>query len=134
MPEINLTVDYSHWCCVCESTLEDQEDNLSKTYSRVQHIHGRVGYAEGPQVPDPRAPEYAHELQRHMSWWDNIVQAKQELGQTTITFTPEFGPPGYLHTLPYTNQPVADLTGKVRLWMGKHFKGNISISNSINLC
>lgn len=122
VPEINLTADYSHWCCVCESTLEDQEDNLSKTFSRVQHIHGRVGYAEGPQVPDPRAPEYAHELKQHMGWWDRIVKEQQLLGKTTITYTPEFGPPGYLHTLPYTNQPVADLWD-VCLWMGQHFKG-----------
>lgn len=123
VPAINLTVDYSHWCCVCESTLEDQEDNLLKTFTRVQHIHGRVGYAEGPQVPDPRAPEYAHELQRHMSWWDSIVQVHERAGKTTITYTPEFGPPGYLHTLPFTNQPVADLWD-VCLWMGKHFKGH----------
>lgn len=25
---------------------------------RTVHIHGRVGYAEGPQVPHPAAPEY----------------------------------------------------------------------------
>ncbi|CAH1209789.1 hypothetical protein PAECIP111891_03408 [Paenibacillus allorhizoplanae] len=123
VPEINLTADYSHWCCVTETTLENQEENLRKSFSRVQHIHGRVGYAQGPQVPDPRAPEYVHELQRHMSWWDSIVQAKQDAGLTTVTFTPEFGPPGYLHTLPFTNQPVADLWD-VCLWMGKHFKGH----------
>ncbi|MNR06297.1 hypothetical protein D3C85_1223620 [compost metagenome] len=122
VPGIKLTADYSHWCCVTESTLELQEENLRKSFPRVQHIHGRIGYAQGPQVPDPRAPEYANELARHLSWWDSIVQAHQEQGRTTLTFTPEFGPPGYLHTLPFTNQPVADLW-EVCLWMGKHFKG-----------
>jgi hypothetical protein len=27
----------------------------------------------------------------------------------TLSFTPEFGPDGYLPTLPFTHQPVADL-------------------------
>ena len=32
------------------------------------------------------------------------------------TLTPEFGPPPYLHTLPHTNVPVADLAA-VCDWM-----------------
>ena len=31
--------------------------------------------------------------------------------------TPEFGPDGYLHTLPFTNAPVADLW-EINTWMG----------------
>ena len=33
--------------------------------------------------------------------------------------TPEFGPDGYLHTLPFTNAPVADLW-ELNCWMAKN--------------
>ncbi|WP_274651422.1 sugar phosphate isomerase/epimerase family protein [Paenibacillus humicola] len=121
VPGMKLTADFSHWCCVCESTLDNQEAHLEAAFPRVLHIHGRVGYAEGPQVPDPRAPEYSRELSRHLGWWDRIVEEKRKAGAEFVTFTPEFGPPGYLHTLPFTNQPVADLWD-VCLWMAQTFK------------
>jgi hypothetical protein len=34
------------------------------------------------------------------------------------TLTPEFGPPPYLHTLPYSQMPVSDLTCIVD-WMAR---------------
>ena len=37
-----------------------------------------------------------------------------------MTFTPEFGPPGYMPTLPYTKQPVADLW-ELNAWMARRF-------------
>ncbi|RAN84018.1 xylose isomerase, partial [Bacillus sp. SRB_28] len=37
--------------------------------------------------------------------------------QTTLT--PEFGPDGYLHHLPFTNVPVADLWS-LNAWMAEH--------------
>jgi hypothetical protein len=37
--------------------------------------------------------------------------------------TPEFGPDGYLHTLPFTHQPVADLW-EINSWMGKTEKSH----------
>ena len=70
----------------------------------------RVGYAEGPQVPDPSAPEYAPHLAAHEAWWEQIWQSQKQRGFTHSTLTPEFGPPPYLQTLPHTNVPVADLT------------------------
>jgi hypothetical protein len=116
LPELKLVADFSHWVCVCESLLPDMEGYLEQAISRTIHIHGRVGYAQGPQVPDPSAPEYAAELAAHMGWWERIVTAREKQGAKRITFTPEFGPPGYMHTLPHTNVPVADLW-KVCLWM-----------------
>ncbi|TVY09519.1 sugar phosphate isomerase/epimerase [Paenibacillus cremeus] len=117
-PELKITADFSHWCCVCESLLADQLDNLKLAFERAYHIHARVGYAEGPQVPHPAAPEYAEELSAHEAWWQEIFKARAAAGQTEFTLTPEFGPPGYLHTLPFTNQPVANLWD-VCLWMAK---------------
>jgi hypothetical protein len=31
------------------------------------------------------------------------------MGSSVLTITPEFGPPNYMHTLPYSNAPVADV-------------------------
>ncbi len=122
---LNITADFSHWCCVCESLLEDQAENLRLAVQRTVHVHARVGYAEGPQVPDPRAPEYARELEAHEKWWDEIVAARASQGAGYLTVTPEFGPPGYMHTLPFTNQPVADLWD-VCLWMAQRLKAKYS--------
>jgi hypothetical protein len=76
--------------------------------SRTGHIHARIGHAEGPQVNDPRAPEWKDALNAHLTWWDAIVANKLKHGETLITFLTEFGPPAYLPTLPYTQQPVAN--------------------------
>jgi sugar phosphate isomerase/epimerase len=108
-PELKLTADISHWFCVCESHLRDQLENLALTADRTIHVHTRVGYPEGPQVPHPAAPEYAKELELHEEFWDQVFEKYKAKGNQTISFTPEFGPPGYMHTLPFTNHPVADL-------------------------
>lgn len=105
LPELFITADFSHWCCVSESYLDDQKDDLAKAISRTKHIHARVGYPEGPQVTDPRAKEWKEALEYHLEWWDQIVDLNKD---RIITITPEFGPVGYLHTLPFTNLPVAD--------------------------
>jgi hypothetical protein len=60
-------------------------------------------------VPDPRAPEYQRHLEAHERWWDLIWDAQIAQGRKISPLTPEFGPPDYLHTLPYSNVPVADL-------------------------
>jgi sugar phosphate isomerase/epimerase len=109
VPGLELTVDFSHWVCVAERCLDDQLDIITLAAAHARHIHARVGYAEGPQVPDPRAPEYANDVAAHERWWDLCWDAMQRRGLASASLTPEFGPPGYMHTLPFTNQPVADL-------------------------
>ena len=89
--------------------------------AHVFHVHARVGYEEGPQVPDPSAPEYASQLAWHEKQWTAIIRARQQAGDTLMTVTPEYGPPGYLHTLPHTNVPVADLWN-VCLWGAQRFR------------
>jgi sugar phosphate isomerase/epimerase len=115
LPEMRLTCDFSHWCVVCERLVDD-EDVLALVVSRATHIHARVGYAQGPQVPDPRAPEYATELAAHEGWWTRIWDSAESRGAGEVSLTPEFGPDGYLHHLPFTNVPVADLY-RVNGWM-----------------
>jgi len=110
VPELKLTADLSHWVCVCERLLESSEiDIVKKIAPRVHHIHARVGYEEGPQVPDPRAPEWKAHVEAHEQWWKIIWETQFSSGMKTTTVTPEYGPPDYLHTLPYTMTPVAKL-------------------------
>lgn len=108
-PELKLTCDLSHWICVAERLLQDCEDIIDLCAAHCHHIHARVGYEEGPQVPDPRAPEWSVHLETHEAWWDKIWKAQEARGSKLSTLTPEFGPPPYLHTIPYTQHPVADL-------------------------
>ena len=107
LPDLRLTLDASHWCAVHESSLDDQPEAMQAAIARTDHIHCRVGHPEGPQVSDPRAPEWKNALEKHMGWWDKIVALHRQKG-TTLTITAEFGPPAYLPTLPFTNQPVTN--------------------------
>ncbi|MCG8607589.1 sugar phosphate isomerase/epimerase, partial [bacterium] len=56
-----------------------------------------------------RAPDYKTELEVHERWWDMILIAQNKRGVQESTLTPEFGPPPYLQTLPYTQAAVTDL-------------------------
>jgi len=106
-PALKITFDVSHWCNVSESLLQDQPDNVALAIERAEHIHARVGHAEGPQVNDPRAPEWEAAVKAHFGWWDKIVERKKRKGEL-ITILTEFGPPDYMPTMPYTRQPLAD--------------------------
>ncbi|MFM8320110.1 MAG: sugar phosphate isomerase/epimerase family protein [Chloroflexota bacterium] len=107
-PALRIAADFSHWCVVSESLLEDQQPALALAISRADHIHARVGHAEGPQTPDPRAPEWAAALAAHLDWWDRIIEQRRREGAARFTITTEFGPTPYLPALPYTRMPVAD--------------------------
>lgn len=117
-PTLRLTCDFSHWVCVCERLLPDLGETLALAARHCHHLHARVGYEQGPQVPDPAAPEYTTHLQAHEGWWDRIWQAQRTRGLTESWLTPEFGPPPYLHTLPHSQAPVADLAD-VCDWMAR---------------
>jgi sugar phosphate isomerase/epimerase len=107
IPELRITFDVSHWCNVHESLLQDQQETVNMTLERVEHIHARIGHPEGPQVNDPRAPEWENAVKAHFDWWDKVVERKRKNGER-MTFLTEFGPPDYMPTLPYTRQPLAD--------------------------
>lgn len=108
LPELLLTADFSHWMVVHESDLSDQQININAAIERSSHIHARVGYEEGPQVTDPSAPEWKNHLDNHLNIWKKIVNHNKEAGSKFLTITPEFGPPNYMHTLPFSNKPVRD--------------------------
>jgi sugar phosphate isomerase/epimerase len=107
VPGLRVTFDVSHWCNVSESLLQDQAETLQLTLDRVDHIHARIGHPEGPQVNDPRAPEWDAAMKAHFDWWDKVVEKKKKSGNR-LTILTEFGPPDYMPTLPYTREPLAD--------------------------
>ncbi|WP_346236961.1 sugar phosphate isomerase/epimerase [Niabella insulamsoli] len=107
-PDLKLTLDISHWCCVHEGLLGDQQETVNLALERTEHIHARIGHAQGPQVNDPRAPEWDKAVQAHFEWWDKVVERKSAKGET-ITFLTEFGPPDYMPTMPHSRKPLADL-------------------------
>lgn len=118
---LHLVCDLSHWVCVCERLIDSEIEIIRLCARHCAHLHARVGYEQGPQVPDPRAPEYVRHVETHERWWDIIWDAQASSGQRFSTLTPEFGPPDYLHTLPFSRKPVADLW-EVCAWMAERQK------------
>lgn len=125
LPQLQLTADFSHWCVVCERLIESELDVIEALAPHVRHIHARVGYEQGPQVPHPAAPEYGAALAAHQHWWEIIWSAQRQRGITLTTMTPEFGPDGYLHLLPFTAKPVADLR-EINRWMAATERSHFS--------
>ncbi len=115
---LKLTCDFSHWVCVAERLLPDCGEIIALCAQHCHHVHARVGFEGGPQVSDPRAPEWAQHLAVHEAWWDQIWQSQKQRGLATSTLTPEFGPAPYLHLIPYTQEPVADLAD-ICDWMAR---------------
>jgi sugar phosphate isomerase/epimerase len=109
LSSLKITLDVSHWVCVAESYLEEQSEALTLAIHRTEHIHARVGYPQGPQVPDPRVDEWSPAVNKHLQWWDRIVE-RQHLNnsEAVLTITPEFGPKPYMILLPDSRQPIAD--------------------------
>jgi len=108
-PTLRRCADFSHWVCVCERLLTEEEEILRECARRAIHIHARVGFEKGPQVNDPRAPEWQTHVEAHERWWTWIWEAQRAQGASCVTRTPEFGPPSYLPTHPFTQAPIANL-------------------------
>ena len=108
-PQLRLTADLSHWCCVSERLMQPDLAPVQAMADRVDHIHARVGHAQGPSVGHPLAPEWTEALAAHQHCWQLFLQAQRQRGHSPSTITPEFGLDGYLPLLPFTGMPVADL-------------------------
>ncbi len=106
-PELRVTFDVSHWCNVSETLLHDQQETVDLTLERTDHIHARIGHPEGPQVNDPRAPEWDEAVKAHVAWWDKVVERKKQKGER-LTILTEFGPIDYMPSMPYTRKPLSD--------------------------
>lgn len=130
LPALRLTADFSHWCCVCERlVLDDEPELLARLAPRVRHVHARVGYAQGPQVPHPAAPEHRAALEAHERWWDAIWDTHAEAGRDVATMTAEFGPDGYLQSRPFTGEPAADLD-EINRWIAARERTRFAARNA----
>jgi len=107
-PEMELVADFSHFCVVSESLLQDQEAIIEQIFPHVSHIHARIGHEQGPQVNDPEAPEWENHFTRFTAWWQAIVMAKEKQGWKHFTITPEHGPFPYMPQLPYSKHPLSN--------------------------
>ena len=94
--DLYLTLDVSHWFCVSESYLADQQAAVQKAIQHARHIHARVGHIEGPQVWEPAARDYAEALDAHLKIWDKWIERRLNEEADYCTITPEFGPPPYM--------------------------------------
>jgi sugar phosphate isomerase/epimerase len=126
LPDLRLTADFSHWCCVHESLLEDQAREVTRAIQRVGHLHARIGHAEGPQVPDPRAPLWARELAAHLQWWQAVVDRARGAGESVLSICPEFGPSPYMTIQPESGAAIAD-QWTVNRWVKDFLRGRLVI-------
>jgi len=115
-PELLLTLDVSHWFCVSESLLEDQQEAMNLAIGRARHVHARIGHTQGSQVTDPTLPQYAQTLQAHLDIWDQWISERRKAGAVACTMTPEFGPFPYLTP---ANTPIEawEQQWNLNLWM-----------------
>jgi hypothetical protein len=95
-PEMELVGDFSHFCTVSESMLEDQETIINQIIPFVSHIHARVGFEQAPQVNNPAAPEWNNHVNQFIQWWQAIV------------ISPEFGPEPYMPVQPFSQIPLSN--------------------------
>jgi hypothetical protein len=120
LPALKLTADLSHFCVVAERVFapgdEDWREVMVEVARATRHIHMRVGFAEGPQVNHPAAPEHREALERHESWWDQILATQAAAGVERVTCEPEHGTNGYQNTLPFTSIETSDLW-EVNKWI-----------------
>ena len=122
-PKLKLIGDFSHFCVVSESNLEDQKDLLEKIYPNIKHIHARIGFEQSPQVNNPFAPEWEKHLERYLNWWKEIIENHKN-NYSQITITPEFGPFPYMPEEPFTKKPLSN-QWEINLQMKKYLQQNL---------
>ncbi|HET7116905.1 MAG TPA: TIM barrel protein [Hanamia sp.] len=97
-PAMKITADFSHWTCVTESLLENSPEILHEAIRRTKHIHARVGYTQGPQIPDPREFLWQEPVDFFFKIWGEIIRYQEDQKAVFFTITTEFGPPSYMWT------------------------------------
>ncbi len=106
-PTLQLALDISHWICVSESYLEDQQEAMALAIKHTKHLHARVGHTQGPQVTDPRTLENQEALLYHLQYWDKWIEHLRANKISKCTITPEFGPYPYMSYKKNTTEPIA---------------------------
>lgn len=109
---LKINLDISHWCCVSESLLEQQEETVFEALRRTEHIHARIGHAQGPQISDPTDKFWQTKINVFFKWWRNVYQRFKDEQRNELTITPEFGPMPYTSANPSTGKPLNDFFEK----------------------
>lgn len=105
-PAMKITADFSHWTCVTESFLEHSPEIMEEAIKRTKHIHARVGYTQGPQIPDPRLTTWQEPVNFFLNIWRQIIDYQKLKQAKFFTITAEFGPPPYMWTNTNDNSPI----------------------------
>ena len=125
LPRINLTCDFSHWHVVCEGLQQTEEEIIQSLLANAWHVHGRVGYDQGPQVSDPSTAPYRPYLQQYTRWWRWIWQDHQRRHRAFTSVTPEFGPDGYEYRDINCGKPLVDVDTLNR-WLAGHLRSEFN--------
>ena len=100
-PNLNLTLDLSHWVLVTESLLDSRQDKMwmeNEVIPRVHHVHARIGSPQQSQLPllsvgnckDKHGGQY---FQACRLRFEEVWKLCRRRG--CETFTVEYGPPPY---------------------------------------
>jgi len=122
-PNLKFVGDFSHWCVVSESLLQDQEDVIEKIAPNIHHLHARVGTEQASQVNHPFAPEWNSHLDRYINIWNRVFSHHSNKNEFTIT--PEFGPFPYMPQSPFDQQPLSN-QHQINQQMKNYLKTNLS--------
>ncbi|MCD0486680.1 TIM barrel protein [Pedobacter sp. MC2016-14] len=131
-PWLKLTLDISHWYAVAESYLQDQQEAVELALQHTAHIHSRVGFTQGPQVPDPRAEEWQEALNYHLKCWDKAIVKQKNNGATRFTFTSEFGPFPYMSIFGKQNDVLTKHQWELNNYMKDLLKTRYHVSGNQN--
>lgn len=126
-----LSLDISHWFCVAESMLLDQEKSLKLAINHTAHIHARIGHAQGPQVNNPAAPEWKDVIERHLQIWNDVVVERKKQGAKHIDITTEFGPMPYAPSAPFSQRTFIS-QWEANTWMMNTLKNIPSVCEFID--
>lgn len=124
LPWLPLVADFSHWCVVSESLLQQQQARLDRVINNCIHIHARVGSPQSPQVMNPAHPIYHQELKAHMGWWQQLADKHRLKGERYLSITCEFGPPPYMPITPYSTEDVPT-QWETNLFMKEYLKTHL---------
>lgn len=106
-PRLEFVGDFSHWCVVSESLLDDQEEAIERIIPHIAHLHARVATEQASQVSNPFAPEWSRHLERFTNIWRETLD-HQKKRRKQFTITPEFGPFPYMPQAPFTQEPLSN--------------------------
>ncbi len=121
-PNLKFVGDFSHWCVVSESLLQDQEEIIANIAPNIHHLHARIGTEQASQVNHPFAPEWRSHLHRYVEIWKSILS--QHTNKSQFTITPEFGPFPYMPQSPFDQQPLSNQK-ELNIQMKEYLKTNL---------